>query len=154
MKFVYSDGGRISAGFKSESARDCVCRSISIASGIPYSEIYGRLSHGNHTQIKTKKSSNNSGKKTASAGINTNRKWFKDYMKELGFSWVPTMKIGSGCKIHLRDGELPTGRLVVSLSRHFTAVIDGTIYDTHDPSRNGSRCVYRYYILKHATVRS
>jgi hypothetical protein len=36
-------------------------------------------------------------------------------------------------------------RLIVSVSKHLTAVIDGMIYDTHDPSRGGSRCVYGYY---------
>ena len=40
------------------------------------------------------------------------------------------------------------GRLVVSLSRHWTAVIDGVIFDTHDPSRRGTRCVYGYWLFK------
>jgi len=31
------------------------------------------------------------------------------------------------------------------LSRHLTTVIDGVIYDTYDPSREGTRCVYGYY---------
>jgi len=43
---------------------------------------------------------------------------------------VPTMAIGSGCKVHLADGELPPGRLVVSVSKHYTAVTDGVIHDT------------------------
>lgn len=55
------------------------------------------------------------------------------------------MLIGQGCRVHLRQGELPHGRLVVSVSKHLTAVIDGVIYDTHDPSRGGMRCVYGYY---------
>ena len=55
------------------------------------------------------------------------------------------MFIGSGCKVHLRNDELPAGRLIVCLSRHYTAVIDGVIHDTHDPSRGGTRCVYGYW---------
>ncbi len=55
------------------------------------------------------------------------------------------MAIGSGCTVHLRIGELPAGRLVVSLSKHMTAVIDGVIHDTYDPSRGGTRCVYGYW---------
>jgi hypothetical protein len=55
------------------------------------------------------------------------------------------MGIGTGCKVHLRDGELPMGRLIVKVSKHVVAVIDGVINDTHDPSRNGTRCVYGYY---------
>ena len=53
--------------------------------------------------------------------------------------------IGSGCRVHLRAEELPPGRLIVSVSRHLVAVIDGVIHDTLDCSRNGSRCVYGYY---------
>jgi hypothetical protein len=55
------------------------------------------------------------------------------------------MKIGSGCRVHLRERELPSGRLIVSVSRHMVAVIDGVIHDTHDPSRGGTRCVYGYW---------
>jgi hypothetical protein len=57
------------------------------------------------------------------------------------------MQIGSGCKVHLRADELPNGRLVVHTSRHSTAVIDGVIHDTYDPSRGGNRCVYGYWKL-------
>lgn len=55
------------------------------------------------------------------------------------------MCIGSGCKVHLRDGELPMGRLIVNVSRHTVAVIDGVIHDNHDPQRDGMRCVYGYW---------
>ena len=75
----------------------------------------------------------------------TKHKWFKDYMTELGFVWTPTMTIGSGCTTHLRDGELPDGRLVCKVGRHLVAVVDGVINDTHDCSRNGTRCVYGYW---------
>ena len=37
------------------------------------------------------------------------------------------MSIGSGCKIHLRSSELPRGPLIVKVSRHLTAVIDGVL---------------------------
>jgi hypothetical protein len=57
------------------------------------------------------------------------------------------MSIGSGCTVHLRDGELPMGRLIVSVSLHLVAVIDGIIHDTHDCSRDGTRCVYGYWRL-------
>lgn len=58
---------------------------------------------------------------------------------------TPTMAIGSGCKVHLRADELPTGRLVVSVSKHLVAVVDGVVHDTHDPRRGGTRCVYGYW---------
>jgi len=54
--------------------------------------------------------------------------------------------VGAGCQVHLRPNELPNGILIVKVSKHLTAVIDGVMYDTHDPSRGGSRCVYGYYL--------
>jgi hypothetical protein len=88
--------------------------------------------------------------KTAANGISVRRKWFKDYMNELGFTWHPAMKIGSGCTVHLREGELPMGRLVVNVSRHCVAVIDGVVHDTHDPTRGGSRAVHGHWKLREA----
>lgn len=144
MKFIFNDGGRALAGFKG-TAGDCVCRSIAIATGKPYNEVYNSLAAGNVAQRRSKRTKKKG--KTAREGIHTGRKWFKEYMKTLGFEWVPTMLIGQGCKVHLKEGELPAGKLVVALSKHMTAVIDGVINDTHDPSRDGVRCVYGYYLL-------
>lgn len=146
-QFNYNDGGRAAAGYKGK-AGDCVCRAICIATGLPYTHVYERLANGNATQRRGKgERKSKSGINTAARGINTKRKWFEDYMKELGFKWIPTMKIGSGCKVHLSANELPKGNLVVNVSKHFTAVIDGIINDTYDCSRGGSRCVYGYYIF-------
>lgn len=141
-QFKYNDGGRADAGYKGY-AGDCVCRAVAIAAQLPYAEVYARLSEGNAKQRKTKGEKKNA--KSARNGISTDRKWFKDYMSELGFKWVPTMQIGSGCKVHLTADELPSGRIICSVSRHYTAVVDGVINDTHDPSRDGSRCVYGYW---------
>ena len=143
MKFQYDDGGRAAAGWKG-SCGDCVVRSIAIAARRPYDEVYAALSEGMRTQRLTK---NRRRKSSARSGVSVDRKWFRYYMEALGFRWVPTMQIGSGCTVHLRDGELPSGRLVASVSRHLVAVIDGVIHDTYDPSRSGSRCVYGYWKL-------
>ena len=156
MQFIYDDGGRAEAGFKGD-AGDCVVRAVAIATGKPYREVYDALGTGMKTQRNTKR-----GKAKASArdGVNVKRKWFKDYMESLGWRWTPTMRIGTGCRVHLHDGELPMGRLIVSVSKHYTAVIDGVIRDTHDPQRNrhviefgpegqtekvSRRCVYGYW---------
>lgn len=55
------------------------------------------------------------------------------------------MQVGQGCRVHLRGDELPGGRLIVSLSRHPSAVIDGVIHNLEYPSRGYTRCVYGYY---------
>ncbi len=73
------------------------------------------------------------------------------FMNSLGWAWTPTMQIGSGCTVHFRADELPSGRLVVSVAKHLTAVIDGVIHDTHDCSRRGTRCVYGYWQWEEAT---
>lgn len=139
---IIDDGGRAQAGYQGK-ADDCVCRAIAIVTGMPYQEVYDRLADGRGNQRRGKYG----GKKSRSAreGINTNRTWFKEYMSELGLKWTPTMQIGSGCKVRLKADELPKGRLIVSLSRHYCAVIDGVIHDTYDPSRGGTRCVYGYW---------
>lgn len=139
MEFVADDGGRSAAGFKGE-AGDCVCRSIAIAAGKPYREVYDLLNDMSKAERVTK---NRPTRSSARSGVH--RDTIRKLMREWGWSWTPTMHIGSGCTVHLRDGELPPGRLLVSLSGHFTAVIDGVIHDTYDPSRRGSRCVYGYY---------
>ena len=147
--FIQNDGGRSAAGFKG-SAGDCVTRAIAIAAGLDYQYVYDAMAAGNGTQRTTKRSGKSSGKHTANSGIYTSRKWFKDWMTQHGFRWVATMAIGTGCKVHLTPGELPYGRLVVSVSRHYVAVIDGLVHDTFDPSRGGKRCVYGYWVWEGA----
>jgi hypothetical protein len=176
MKFIYNDGGRAAAGYKGHTG-DCVARAIAIASGLPYQQVYDRLAEGNATQRKGKYENRRekrtgrvkagaSGKKTAAHGINVRRKWFKDYMHELGFEWVATMGIGTGCNCHLKEGELPMGRLVVQIKSHYAAVIDGVLHDTYNRAvekewaimrKDGflitgrsHPCVYGYWILKNA----
>lgn len=136
LPFVRHDGGRAAAGFEGK-AGDCLCRAAAIASGRSYLEVYELI---NSFGAKERTGKRKRGKSSARTGVynRTARK----VMEALGFTWTPTMAIGSGCKIHMRPGELPEGRLVVNLSRHFAAVIDGTVYDTYDPCREGTRCIY------------
>lgn len=145
MEYVHNDGGRAAAGYRGTTG-DCVTRAICIASGLPYQQVYDRLAHGNATQRVTRHTrKSKAGVRTAARGINVTRKWFKDYMRELGFVWVPTMAIGSGCKVHLKREELPAGRLVLALSKHYAAFIEGELHDIYDCSRDGTRCVYGYW---------
>lgn len=143
MRFVFDDGGR-SKYFKGTGG-DCVARSIAIVTGKDYLDVYNALADGNASQRKSKNSKSSHGKRTALRGISTKRKWFKDLMKSWGFEWVATMKVGQGCTTHLIEDDLPKGRIIVKVTGHFVAVIDGVIYDTFDPSRDGSRCVYGYW---------
>lgn len=136
--WVYNDGGRKAAGYRGDT-RDCVCRAIAIATGKPYGEVYAALNHWALSERPR------NGRSRSSARTGVHRATIRCYMEALGWRWVPTMGIGTGCTVHLCAEELPAGRLVVSVSRHLVAVIDGVIHDTHDPRRDGSRCVYGYF---------
>jgi hypothetical protein len=138
MEFIYSDGGRQLAGFKGNTG-DCVTRAIAIATQKPYQEVYDALNKLSKVEKPIKG-------KNSLARTGVFRKTYENYLLENGWKWTPCMKIGQGCKVHLRKEELPIGRLIVSVSRHLTAVIDGVLYDNHDCSRDGSRCVYGYYM--------
>lgn len=139
MKWIEDDGGRTAAGFKGK-AGDCGVRAIAIATGIGYRAAYDLAAKHCRKERPSKRRRGMSG---ARSGIHTVT--FHKIMAELGWRWIPTMTIGSGCRVHLRDGELPIGRLIANLSRHYSAVINGVIHDTFDPSRDGRRCVYGYW---------
>lgn len=146
MSFHYNDGGRKAAGFRGE-AGDCVTRAIAIAMQRPYVDVYAAINEA------AKDERYRGGKVALMAatgrGSSARKGVLKDTWKRLlrqsGWVWTPTMSIGSGCRVHLRSEELPTGRLIVSCSRHLVAVIDGVIHDTHDSTRGGKRCVYGYW---------
>lgn len=142
MRWIQCDGGRQRAGYKGVTG-DCVTRAIAIAANLPYQEVYDALNElaSNERRGKRKKSISN-----ARTGVH--RFTYEKYLFSLGWKWQPTMTIGSGCKVHVRDGELPTDKwLILSLSKHLCAFKNNFIFDMFDPSRNGTRCVYGYYYL-------
>jgi hypothetical protein len=138
-RFRFDDGGRTAAGYRGK-AGDCVVRAIAIATERPYQEIYELV---NRAATRERTGKRKRGISNARTGVYKGS--IHRVMKELGWEWTPTMQIGSGCKVHLRADELPAGRLVVSVSKHLTAMVDGVIYDTHDCSRRGTRCVYGFW---------
>jgi hypothetical protein len=142
--WVYDDGGRAQAGYRG-GANDCVTRAIAIATGIEYALIYADL----NTEAQRERP--RAGRSRSSARNGVHKATRRRYLTDIGWEWHPTMAIGSGCQVHLRADELPAGCLIVEVSRHVTAVIDGVIHDTHDPSRDGTRCVYGYWTRQAAT---
>ena len=100
---------------------DCVKRSISLTTGIPYLEIQKGLN--NHKKI--------TGAKRFYDNQNP-----RSYMENvLGFQRVSLNRIAC-TPITVREFATanPRGRYVVSVSGHWTACIDGIIYDTWDCS--------------------
>lgn len=170
MEFVHDDGGRAEAGYKG-SANDCVCRAIAIVTEKPYLEVYDALFSGiieytgAHRDRAARRMKCGKGRRGTTPRNGVSSKVYRAYLESLGWKWFPTMGIGTGCQVHLADGELPSGRLVVRLSKHLTAVIDGVIHDTYDPQRctilceNGvqriaHRCVYGYFLPTLCSTRS
>ena len=134
----YSDGGRATAGFKGDTG-DCVTRSIAIALELPYSEVYQALNECRDSMRQTKRV------RGSNARTGVKRKVYETYLASKGWRFVPTMGIGTGCKVHLKHTELPNGRIIVRLSGHLAAVVNRVLHDTHDCSRQGTRCVYGYF---------
>lgn len=139
LPFVRDDGGRAAAGFRGH-ARDCTCRAIAIAMQRPYREVYDELTR----RAKSARRRRN-GRTHGSARTGVSTAIINAYFADAGWIFVPTMTIGSGCRVHLAAGELPAGRLVARVSGHLAAVIDGTLHDTYDSGRGGTRCVYGYW---------
>ena len=147
MTFQHNDGGREAAGYKGD-AGDCVTRAIAIATDIPYSEVYDSLFvlSKQHSEEKRDRVAKRIQDKGGSPRNGVWRQIYQKYLESVGWKWVPTMKIGQGCKTHLIASELPSGRVIVKVSKHMTTMIDGIINDTYDCSREGTRCVYGYFV--------
>ena len=120
-----------------------VARSIAIAARLPYRHVYDLLNEQARRERPTRG-------RRSSARNGVSRQTCQRVLESLGWRWIPTMKIGAGCRVHLKAGELPAGRLIVRCSRHTTAVIDGIIHDTYDPSRHGT--TLRVRLLRRPSV--
>lgn len=139
MKWVFNDGGRKAAGYSGNTG-DCVVRAIAIAAERPYQEIYDAINQAAQGERRGRRKS---GISNARTGVY--KPCYKKLLADLGWKWTPTMQIGSGCTTHLCADELPKGRLIVSVSRHLVAVVDGVIHDLSNCSRQETRCVYGYF---------
>lgn len=136
--WIFDDGGRAAAGYKGTTG-DCACRAIAIVTGKPYQEVYDLI-------IETAKEERpRRGKSRSHPRTGVWPQTVKKIMERMGWKWVPVMKIGSGCTTHLRADELPAGRILCNVSRHYVAVVDGVAHDIYDSTRAGTRCVYGYY---------
>jgi hypothetical protein len=143
MKFIYDDGGREAAGFKG-STGDCCARAISIALRLPYKEVYDAINVISKQEKYRGKHRSGNGVSSARDGVYIET--MHKIMDYYGWIWVPCMKFGEGCKVHLKDGELPVEfPIICNLSKHYAAVVNGVLHDTYDCSRDGKRCVYGYW---------
>jgi hypothetical protein len=144
IPFVRDDGGRAAAGFKGTTG-DCAVRAIAIATDEPYRTVYDGIN------VHALRERPRGGKSRSNARTRVWPQTVSRLLTPLGWEWTPTMGIGTGTTVHLRPDELPAGRVIVRLSRHYAAVIDGVLHDLSDCSRDGTRAVYGYWTRRSAS---
>lgn len=149
LPLVIDDGGRAAAGYKGVCG-DCVVRSVAIASQRPYKDVYREIAEINLITRKTK-TRKTVGKKTARYGVYTDAPPFTRYMQSIGWAWVGMPSGRNSTPVFFRRGNLPGGRIIVSIQSHYCAVIDGVIHDTHDGSDNGNAIVLGYWVRESTT---
>jgi hypothetical protein len=140
IHWTFNDGGRAAAGFKGTTG-DCAVRAIAIACEMPYVEAYALVNEHCAREVPSK---SRRGKSAARTGIHT--PVMHACMRGLGWRWVATVRPGDRSpRMHVTPEELPQGRVILRLSKHFAASLDGVIHDTEDCSRGGTRLVYGYW---------
>jgi hypothetical protein len=154
-RWVKDDGGRsrsgIARGGKGDSVGDCVARAIAIAAQKPYREVHDALTAATVRRAATDKTEwgkwarRKGSFRTFHADHGVSIKVSGPYLESLGWRYTSTKELSRGKGIHLRADELPPGRLVIDMRRHFCAVIDGVIHDTYDCSDEGRRRILGYW---------
>lgn len=127
MNFVYSDGGRASAGYKG-TAGDCGARAMAIALGLDYKTVYKELAQANADHGRAK-----------SARNGMNKDIYSEVLKRHGWAWKPAPKF-VGRKA--RCSDMPAGVVIAKQAHHFVAVIDGVPHDIWDCTH---KMVYGYW---------
>lgn len=158
MKFQYNDGGRMQAFTDSRgddrrgddrflgNAGDCVTRALAIMTGRPYAELWDMVAALNVKEGK---------RKSANNGVRCSGSLFRSFMAQLGYTFVETTEEvpfnENGLRGVLRqnkklkDVTIPMGRVMVLITRHAVAFVDGVMNDTHVSTVGNNTC-YGYYI--------
>ncbi len=123
LDWTEDDGGRAAAGFGG-AAGDCVVRAICIALGQDYETTYADIAA--------------LAKSSPAKGVTNSV--CRPYLEQRGWKFHVV-----GRKL-LNSANLPQKpRIIVSLSRHLAAVVDGVVRDTYSSSGRGYRKFYGYF---------
>ena len=127
MSYVKNDGGRADAGMRGKS--DCGIRAVSIACQLPYKDAQKLLREYSRR--------GKMGNGTISRGV------YKEDMdaalRSLGWEWKKAPRL-EGRKARYHD--LPQGRHIARMAKHYAAIIDGDLHDDWDSSH---KMVYGYW---------
>jgi hypothetical protein len=150
-RWILTDGGRKAAGYRGTTG-DCVIRALTLAvypevvadpttetAGTRYKTMYRALQE--RQRQWTGKAT--LGRDSVRNGVYTFV--YREMLNDAKWRHTQINTMVPRPKIHLKREELPGGRLLVELNRHLVAVIDGTIYDQFDSSRDGARIVNGYW---------
>ena len=123
MKWNQNDAGR-STSLRPKQSLDCVIRAIALASQKPYDEVYDLMA--------------SAGRKS---GRSTPKKVWKEVIHPMGLHYSFPAEKGLP-RTTLADfaATFNSGRWVVQLAGHLTAVVNGEVLDTECPRSNA--CVY------------
>lgn len=150
--YIHNDGGRQLAGFTGTEG-DCMCRAICNVTGLAYGPVYRTLAGFNMTHTPTKTLDVDfrdqcliAGRNDLAYGVMSCDPRFIAYMHSLGFSYKDYERQTK------RLASMPaTGRHVLILRAHATALIDGQIVDQWDCTQD-QQCrqwgVYEKYTLR------
>src|SRR5262252_3337517 len=116
VSWKYYDGGRAAAGLPNSKRGDCVCRAIAIVTGYDYLKIAAFIDQ-EAQQERNRRNSPRYTRSSAEKGVKTHT--LHRVMKKLGFRFIPTIAVGTGCQVHLHPSELPPyGRYVLRVTHH------------------------------------
>jgi len=123
MPYVQNDAGRSEAGFKGKFA-DCSVRSICIAVGLPYREVYNRfVDMGSRERDITWLG------RPSHPLRGIRQQSMHKFLNPLGWHWRSMFDSRFNRRRYLCAADLPKGRLIVIIHDHSTAVIDHVIHD-------------------------
>jgi hypothetical protein len=139
-----TDGGRRAAGY-GEPKGDCVARAIAIATEKPYTEVFEALKAASADYVKRWPDSVTAGliKRSRSGGDPASGCFDAvsgRYLRSIGWEYTRLRE-----RVFLRADQLPRGRLIAAINRHYVAVIDGVIHDIYDSGEGGKRPVKGYW---------
>jgi hypothetical protein len=139
LPWTRDDGGRAAAGYLGDTG-DCAARAAAIVTGLGYKTVYDEIN-------RLAMSERPRGRRLRSnARTGFHKELLRRWLPTLGYEWTP--RCGSApeppCTAPWATFPRP-GPSSIVCSRHFTALVDGVIHDTYDPSRSGNRAVYGYY---------
>lgn len=140
MEIVYTDGGRAEAGYKDYRRGDCGCRAAAIALNKAYKEIYKDMYSWFKVEIEGKMCK---GPSHPRRGIFLSD--MKDYMDSHNWIYVALPRTGRVCGVMINDPDLPMGRIILHVHRHFIAMIDHVVYDSFDSTKSGMEGIYGYF---------